>query len=123
MNGQVVRSSLRADRPSRSDENGFLARYRVAWLCHGLVTVGVARAEVLDLQDLKASPGSDARKVALVKFLRERTTISEWVARALCMGGAANVGHYVRTRPWQSVRRKVPKAMLRFSDREANDLG
>ena len=37
--------------------------------------------------DLKALPGSDARKVALAKFLRERTTVSlEWVARALCYG-------------------------------------
>jgi hypothetical protein len=68
-------------------------------------------------------PGSDARKVALAKFLRERTTVSlEWVARALCTGGAANVGNYVRTRPWQSVRRKVSKATLRFIEREAHDL-
>ena len=59
------------------------------------------KAAGLDRQDLKALPGSDARKVALAKFLRERTTVSlEWVARALCMGGAANVGHYVRTRLW-----------------------
>jgi hypothetical protein len=69
-------------------------------------------------------PGRDARKVALAKFLRgERTTVFlEWVARALWMGGAANVGHYVRTLPWQSVMRKVPKAMLRFIEREAHDL-
>jgi hypothetical protein len=33
-----------------------------------------------------------------------------------------NVGHYVRTRPWQSVRRKVSKATLRFIEREAHDL-
>jgi hypothetical protein len=73
--------------------------------------------------DTEALPRSDARKVALAKFLRERTTVSlEWVARALCMGGAANVGHYVRTRPWQRVRRKLPKAMLRFIERQANDL-
>jgi hypothetical protein len=30
----------------------------------------------------------NARKVALAKFLKERTTVSlEWVVRALCMGG------------------------------------
>jgi hypothetical protein len=38
------------------------------------------------------------------------------------MGGAANAGHYVRTRPWKSVRRKIPKAMLRFIERKANGL-
>ena len=37
-------------------------------------------------------------------------------------GGAANAGHYVRTRPWKSVRRKIPKAMLRFIERKANGL-
>ena len=85
------------------------------WVGQGLKAAGLER------QDLKALPGSDARKVALAKFLRERTTVSlEWVARALCMGGAANAGHYVRTRPWKSVRRKIPKAMLRFIEREAN---
>jgi hypothetical protein len=41
----------------------------------------------LDRQDLKALPRSDAKKVALAKFLRERTTVSlEWVARALYNG-------------------------------------
>ena len=81
------------------------------------------KAAGLDWQDLKALPGSDARKVALAKVLREPTTVSlEWVARALCMGGAANAGHYVRTRPWKSVRRKIPKAMLRFIERKANGL-
>jgi hypothetical protein len=39
------------------------------------------------------------------------------------MGGAANAGHYVRTRPWKSVRRKVPKAMLRFIERESKASG
>ena len=59
-----------------------------------------SKAAGLDRQDLKALPGNDARKVALAKFLRERTTVSlEWVARAPFMGGATNVGHYVRTRP------------------------
>ena len=89
-----------------------------------MITTGQGlKAAGLDRQDLKALPGSDARKVALAKFLRERTTVSlEWVARALCMGGAANAGHYVRTRPWKSVRRKIPKAMLRFIEREANGL-
>ena len=74
--------------------------------------------------DAEALPGSDAKKkVALAKFLRERTTASlEWVARALCMGGAANARHYVRTRPWKSVRRKVPKTMLRFIERESNGI-
>jgi hypothetical protein len=28
----------------------------------------------------------------------------------------------VRTRPWKSVRRKIPKAMLRFIERKANGL-
>jgi hypothetical protein len=51
------------------------------------------KAAGLDRQDLKALPESDARKVALAKLLRERTTVSlEWVAWALCMGGPANVG-------------------------------
>ena len=61
----------------------------------------------------------------MAKVLRERTTVSlEWVvARALSMGGAANAGHYVRTRPWKSVRRNVPKAMLRFIKRGANRPG
>ena len=89
-----------------------------------MITTGQGlKAAGLDRQDLKALPGSDARKVALAKFLREPTTVSlEWVARALCMGGAANAGHYVRTRPWKSVRRKIPKAMLRFIERKANGL-
>jgi hypothetical protein len=47
----------------------------------------------LDRQDLKALPGSDARKVALAKFLREPSTVSlEWVARALCMEGRRTRG-------------------------------
>ena len=89
-----------------------------------MITTGQGlKAAGLDRQDFKALPGSDARKVALAKFLREPTTVSlEWVARALCMGGAANAGHYVRTRPWKSVRRKIPKAMLRFIERKANCL-
>ena len=29
-------------------------------------------------------------------------------------GRAANAGHYVQTRPWKSLRRKIPKAVLRF---------
>jgi hypothetical protein len=53
----------------------------------------------------------------------ERTTVPlEWVARTLCMGGAAQAGHYVRTRPWKSVRRKIPKPLLRFIEQEANGL-
>ena len=37
-------------------------------------------------------------------------------------GRAANAGRYARTRPWKSVRRKIPKAMLRFIERKANGL-
>ena len=52
--------------------------------------------------DTGTLPGSDARKVALAKLLRERTTVSlDGVPRTLCMGGPANVGRYVRPRPWQ----------------------
>ena len=35
-------------------------------------------------------------------------------------GRGGEAGHYVRTRPWKSVRRKIPKAMLRFIEWEAN---
>ena len=70
-------------------------------------------------QDLDALPGSDARKVALAKVLRERTTVSlDGVARALYMELAANARHYVRTRPWKSVSRTLRKAMLRLVDQK-----
>jgi hypothetical protein len=45
------------------------------------------------LMDTEALLGSDARKVALTKFLRERTTVSlEWVARALSIRGGGELG-------------------------------
>ena len=44
------------------------------------------------------------------EVLREPTTVSlEWVARALCMGGAANAGHYVRTRPVEKCEEENPE--------------
>jgi hypothetical protein len=58
-----------------------------------------------------------------------RSIIAEIIASLLGflrMGGTGAVygrggkrWHYVRTRSWQSVRRQVPKAMLRFIEREA----
>jgi len=91
-------------------------------LAHGLqeaerlVCAGLKAAD-LGAPELKALPGSDARKVALAKLVRERTTAPlEWVAKRLQMGGAANAGHYVRTRTWKQVRGKIPKAMSKFID-------
>ena len=68
------------------------------------------------------SPSNPTARSIIADIIASYQGTLEWVARALCMGGAANVGHYVRTRPWRSVRRKGPKAMLRFIEREADDL-
>lgn len=61
------------------------------WLREGMVAAGLKEA------DLGRLNGSDPRKVALARWLWERTTISQgWLAEKLHMRSAANVSQQIR---------------------------
>lgn len=89
-------------------------------VAHGLaqaeaLVVGGLAAAGMEEEELELVPGSDPRKVALAKVVRERTTAPlGWVSERLVMGGAANAGHYVRNREWGQVLRRVPKGLQRY---------
>jgi hypothetical protein len=51
-------------------------------------------------QDLAALKGSDARKVAIARKIRQRTTVNmSWIAQHLCMRSAANVSQQLCRKP------------------------
>jgi len=91
-------------------------------LAHGLdraeeLVAGGLAAAGMDGSELARVAGSDPRKVALAKIVRERTTANlTWVAERLMMGGAANAGHYVRNRPWQAIRKRLPVGLRVYID-------
>jgi hypothetical protein len=79
------------------------------WLEAGLKAAGLAPGE------LKASRGSDPRKVALATFLWEQTTVSQnWLAERLRMGSPANVSQQIRRAKRGSG--KIPRGLQRFLD-------
>jgi len=66
-----------------------------------------AGLEAGDLANLK---GSDARKVAIARVIRQRTTVSmSWIAEHLSMRSAANASQQIRRQP--KVANAVPKGL------------
>jgi putative transposase len=79
------------------------------WVAGGIT------AMALGLDEMKALPGSDARKVALARLLWERTTVSQvWIAEQLGMGSAANVSQQIRRDRTLKKRQKLPGEFLQF---------
>jgi REP element-mobilizing transposase RayT len=89
-------------------------------LAHGLeraeeLVSGGLEVAGLSNEVLSRLRGSDARKVALAKIVRERTTAPlGWVAKRLGMGGAANAGHYVRKWTWPVLWKRLPEGLCQF---------
>ena len=79
------------------------------WMREGLAAAGLTAGE------LKRSPGSDPRKVALARLLWERTTVSQgWIAERLRMGSAANVSQQIRRS--RLGKKRMPPSLIQFID-------
>jgi REP element-mobilizing transposase RayT len=77
-------------------------------LKEGLKAAGLDGA---DLGDLK---GSDARKVAIARVIRSRTTVSQsWLAERLRMRSATNVSQQIRRK--RDVEKSVPKPLAAWA--------
>ncbi len=49
----------------------------------------------LEVGELAAMKRSDARKLAVARLIRTRTSVSNaWIARALCLGHASSISRY-----------------------------
>jgi len=74
-----------------------------------LLTEGL-KAAALELQELGPLKGSDARKVAIARVIRQRTTVSmSWLAERLAMRSAANVSQQLRRKP--EAKDELPKPL------------
>ncbi len=82
------------------------------WLREGLAGAGLKEKE------LRATSGSDPRKIALARLLWRRTTVSQvWLAERLAMRSAANVSQQLRRVGTKRIRGNVPKALASFVER------
>ena len=72
-----------------------------------LLDQGLAAAG-LKAQDLANIRGSDTRKVAIARVIRQRTTVRmNWIAEHLCMRSAGNVSQQLSRKP--NPAHEVPK--------------
>jgi hypothetical protein len=113
---EVFAEKLRAMLKSRLNEPRSRAYQRSPQrLAHGLkraeelVNEGLRVAGLKEKQ-LAVLKGSDPRKVALARVIRQKTTVSlGWIARRLEMKSAANVSQHLRTKGAFSVVEKFPE--------------
>jgi hypothetical protein len=89
-----------------------------------LVAEGLAVAGLLE-EELERLPGADARKLAVARVVRSRTTASlAWIAERLKMKSAANVGQQLRTkRGGRAGNKLVPEllAWMQVGERMENE--
>jgi putative transposase len=86
-----------------------------------LVVEGV-KAAGLVTKDLKGLPGSDPRKVALGKLVREKTVAScGWLAARLKMRSAANVSQTLRRTEWKSLMKRLPRTLAKYIVEKRNE--
>jgi hypothetical protein len=80
------------------------------------------KAAGLVTKDLEGLPGSDPRKVALGKLVREKTVAScGWLAAKLKMRSAANVSQTLRRTEWKSPMKRLPRTLAEYINEEKNE--
>jgi putative transposase len=97
--------SKKKSRAYRSSEEGRTHQHAEAEriLKEGLAAAGLTTG------DLEKSMGSEARKVALAKLIREQTTVSQtWIATHLHMKSAANVSQQIKRAKVSSRGKSLP---------------
>jgi len=97
--------AYRSSAERRAHEEGEAQRI----LQEGLLAAG------MNAGDLEKSAGSEARKVALAKLIRERTTVSQaWIATYLHMKSAANVSQQIKRMKGKKQEASLPKELRKY---------
>jgi len=72
------------------------------------------QAAALNPSQLSNLKGSDPRKVAIARTIRQRTTVSmDWIAEKLSMRSAANVSQQIRRQPQTT--KNLPKELQKWT--------